>query len=676
MVNGTGKRYLEMTFRTKLLLSLCGLVLLTGVTVIIVADRGNRANTTALVDSLFREVSSHAVTKTKDFIMRAAPVTQTLGQLANHGLAIDDMERLARQLLIFLKANAATTWVLYGDESGDYTGATRLRDGSIHIERTHIADGKTYRTIYEVLGDGSWKVLSKDQNSGYDPRKRPFYTLAKKKGKLSWTPPYMFFSQGVPGIACVIPVKNADGRLRGVFSVEFDLNALSEFVRQLSISEHSRVFIFTPDQTLVAHPNLWDMAGHGDAGQGALLTLGDTDDPLVEAFSQHLLPEYVRSNGGDEFHFFDFRHDGSEYLASTTVFQIGDGQTWVVGAIAPQSEFLSTIWRTRWLSLLAAAISLCIAALLAAALARRISNPVLALIGFMKRVGEGDLEARADLRGGREFGELSIALNQMIDHLRERLTLRASLQVAMEVQQSLLPAADPISPMLDVAGRSNYCDEVGGDYYDFIDMAAASPSSLLIAVGDVMGHGVPSALLMATARAALRTTALREHKLAELMTRTNQILAEDNRHKRFMTLCLLLIDAETRTVRWASAGHDPAIVYSPQTNSFQELDGGSLPLGILESTEYKEYTSRPLTFNSVIVIGTDGVWEMYNEKREQYGKDRLRRVVQENHARSAAEIAAALEADLAAHRGLQNPVDDVTFVIIKLLSNDDAAAAN
>jgi sigma-B regulation protein RsbU (phosphoserine phosphatase) len=197
-------------------------------------------------------------------------------------------------------------------------------------------------------------------------------------------------------------------------------------------------------------------------------------------------------------------------------------------------------------------------------------------------------------------------------------------------------------------------------------VAPISPSSLLVAVGDVMGHGVPAALLMATVRAALRTSALHDHSLAELMTRTNQVLASDNRHNRFVTLALLLIDADSGKVRWASAGHDPAIVYDPRTGKTRELEGGDVPLGVATGVDYSEYTSDPLAPGSVIIIGTDGIWEMMSEEQKQYGKERMQRIIREHHAKPAAEIAAALEADLEMFHGARTPADDVTFVIVKL----------
>lgn len=657
---------MNLTFRTKLLLAMCGIVLLTGVVLIAVADRASRQSTQALVNSLFRQASDQAMTQTRDFVLHAAPVAQSLEQLADKGLALNDLDKLALQLLAFLKANPGMTWVLYGDESGDYTGATRLRDGSLHIERTHIVDGKTHLTEYEVHKDGSWKIVRQDNNSGYDPRTRPFYILAKEKDGLAWTQPYMFFTQNLPGISCVIPVKEPNGQLRGVFSVEFDLNALSEFVANLSLSEHSRVFLFTPDLVLLAHPNERTLIGQGVKGTGEMLTLADTGDPLVNAFRQNLKPEYIHG-AKEDFHFFHFDNDGTGYLASTTVFPIGDGQSWVVGAIAPQSDFLAGVWHARWISLEVAGLALCLAAVVAGVMARRISNPVHSLIGSMQRVGAGDLEACPDFHGGREFRQLSVALNKMVADLRERLQLRHSLHVALDVQKSLLPASEPISPLFDIAGRSRHCDETGGDYYDFVDFAPLSSTSLMVAVGDVMGHGIPAAMVMATARAALRTNALGANGLGALMTRTNAVLA-DNRQNRLMTIALLRIDADTRIIHWASAGHDPSIVYHPRTNSFQNLEGGGPPLGSAKATEYEEYTSEPLSLNSVIVIGTDGIWEIFNQEKKQYGKERLQNLLQVTATLPAAKIASALEADLEAFRGSQKVGDDVTFVIIKLLA--------
>src|SRR6516162_5168228 len=236
-----------LSFRAKLVLGVCGLVLLTGSVVLWLAHRSATISTEALTGSVFREVSGRAVTHTRGFVLRAAPVVESLGQLADKGLAVDDPERLAPQLLAVLKANPGLSGVSYSDESGSFTGAYRPPHGGTLIKHCHIVQGKTKSVEYDTLPDGTRKILKTEDDTGYDPRKRPFYLGAKQAGRLVWLPPYVFYWQWVPGITCAVPVKGSRGKLRGVLTADFDLDALSDFVSGLSVSEHSDVFLFTSD---------------------------------------------------------------------------------------------------------------------------------------------------------------------------------------------------------------------------------------------------------------------------------------------------------------------------------------------------------------------------------------------------------------------------------------------
>jgi phosphoserine phosphatase RsbU/P len=288
------------------------------------------------------------------------------------------------------------------------------------------------------------------------------------------------------------------------------------------------------------------------------------------------------------------------------------------------------------------------------------------MIGFMNRVGSGDLDAKAAFGGSREFRNLADALNRMIADLRDRLRLRHSLGIAMEVQQRLLPSGPPQVRGLDVAGHSTYCDETGGDYYDFLVLDKATSDAVLVVLGDVMGHGVAAALVMAGVRSVLRDRATAAGDLAELMSRLNRLISADHGGDRFMTMHLSVIDAKTRSMRWVSAGHDPVIVYDPATVAFSEVGEGDLPLGVMDDAEYREQTCAPLQPGQVLFIGTDGVWELPDAKGDQFGKDRLREIIRETAALKADEIAAAVRERLTAFRGDTKSVDDVTFVIVKV----------
>jgi sigma-B regulation protein RsbU (phosphoserine phosphatase) len=656
-----------LSYRFKLVLGVCLLVLLTGGVITWLAYRSARSTTRELADSLFREVSGHAVSKTQDFVLRAAPLVDSLEQLAGRGLDLDHSDRLAAQLLAVLQANPGLSWVSYADEAGTFTGAYRPAEGGLRINQSRIENDKTRLVEHEVRPDGSWHLHRREDDSGYDPRQRPFYRQARELGRLAWTPPYVFYHQGVPGISCAKPVYDGARRLRGVVSVDFDLNALSEFVARQALSKHSTLFLFTADEVLLAHPNQRRLAASRQRDADKLLTLADAGDPLVDAFRANLRPEHLQPGEGPAFHAFQFRHDDVDYFASTTAFRVGDDLVWVVGAAAPRSDFLAGVWQSQRWALAVAAAALIAGVVLAALLARRVSGPVLDLIGFMRQVGAGDLNAQANFGGSREFRQLSAALNRMIADLRDRLRLRHSLQIAMEVQQRLLPPAPPRVPGLDIAGHSTYCDETGGDYYDFLLLEEAAPGGVLVVIGDVVGHGVAAALIMAGVRAVLRDRASTVGSLSGLLDRLNRLLAADLGGERFMTMFLCLIDARTGNLRWSSAGHDPALIFDATADRFDETKGGGLPLGILEDSRYEEYQTGPLNTGQVVVFGTDGVWEAQNAQGEQFGKDRLREVIRSAAAASSGQIVQAVVAALGAFRGDVPPADDVTFVIAKVV---------
>lgn len=341
---------------------------------------------------------------------------------------------------------------------------------------------------------------------------------------------------------------------------------------------------------------------------------------------------------------------------------------WLVSIVEPRSQFqqsVSDLFRQR---ILIVGIVATLASFLAIWRARGIVKPVTAVSDAAKRLSEGDFAVRAEKTTDDEIGQLADVFNQMVPQLKERVDLQQSLAVAMEVQKSLLPAADPKPVHLDVAGRSRYCDATGGDYYDFLDIARTSETGAMIAVGDVMGHGVASALLMATARAALRSHVGEDPHLASLMTKVNRVLAADARHNRFMTMALVVIDPSKGSAQWASAGHDPTIVYHPGPDQFEELEGGGVPLGMMEDEVYEQYSRDGLATGDVLVIGTDGIWEMADPANNMFGKDRLRAIIRENHRKPAREIADIIEKSLTAFRGPASIQDDVTFVIIKIIA--------
>ena len=301
----------------------------------------------------------------------------------------------------------------------------------------------------------------------------------------------------------------------------------------------------------------------------------------------------------------------------------------------------------------------------------RLTRPISELADASNRVAGGDLDAKVEVKRKDELGQLGDAFNKMVPALRDRMKIRESLAVAMQVQQSLLPNHPPKMKGLDIAGHSEYCDETGGDYYDFIELDQLGPDTVAIAVGDVTGHGIAAALLMATGRALIRSHANTTNSLGEVFTAVNKQLCDSEFTGRFMTVMYLIVENPGQAdgpirVRFMSAGHDPVVVYRPADDRFFELEGRDIPLGIDEAWQYNEEVSDLLQPGDVLVIGTDGIWECFNPHDQQFGKDRMKQTIRQAAQGNADDIAKAVSNACKDWRGSRDQNDDITLVVVKL----------
>jgi len=207
------------------------------------------------------------------------------------------------------------------------------------------------------------------------------------------------------------------------------------------------------------------------------------------------------------------------------------------------------------------AVSLVVAVPPAVLLARRMNRPITMLNEAMDKVAQGHLDAYVEPpRTHDEFDSLFVHFNQMVPELREREQLKRALELAVQIQQQLLPKGPPSLEHFDIACVAQYCDQTGGDYFDFIVMGDEPHGRLGIVVGDVTGHGLPAALLMASTRALVRSYArLSSESLAHIFQSINRHLFEDSEDGHFVTLFFGVLDPQRRVLTWASAGHEPLV---------------------------------------------------------------------------------------------------------------------
>jgi len=300
---------------------------------------------------------------------------------------------------------------------------------------------------------------------------------------------------------------------------------------------------------------------------------------------------------------------------------------------------------------------------------RNLTLPFGEIIQSLRSVRNGNFDKKIQVTTNDEIGYTGDVINEMTEGLKERDRMRQSLGLAMDVQQHLLPRRDPEVKGLDIAGKSIYCEETGGDYFDYLEVGKNGQGKIKVVVGDVSDHGIPSALLMTTARAFLKQRASRPGKLNQIVADVNRQVARDVEESgQFMTLFFCEIDSRNKTIRWVNAGHDQALIYNENGAEFDDLSGHALPLGVSEKAAYQEY-QRKIDPGQIILIGTDGIWESQNSRREMFGKKRFKDLVRAHAHEPAKDILTGVIAGLDEFRHPLEIEDDVTLVVIKVDSD-------
>jgi sigma-B regulation protein RsbU (phosphoserine phosphatase) len=286
-----------------------------------------------------------------------------------------------------------------------------------------------------------------------------------------------------------------------------------------------------------------------------------------------------------------------------------------------------------------------------------------------ERVAGGDYGSLPTVKTQDEVGELIRSFNAMVQQLKERMQMKQAMNLAMEVQQNLLPKEMPQIKGLDIAARSIYCDETGGDLYDFLQIDDRNADRIGVAVGDVSGHGIPAALLMASVRAFLKSRVSQPGSAAEIISDVNLLVTHDTGDTgQFMTLFYAAIDTARQELHWVRAGHDPAVLYDPNTDSFTELGGQGMALGVDDGYVYHEGNVIELSVGQVLMIGTDGLWETHDEAGAMFGKDRLEAIIRKRAPASAERILASIIQEVQEFRATAKQEDDITLVVIKVVN--------
>jgi sigma-B regulation protein RsbU (phosphoserine phosphatase) len=247
----------------------------------------------------------------------------------------------------------------------------------------------------------------------------------------------------------------------------------------------------------------------------------------------------------------------------------------------------------------------------------------------------------------------------------EKERFKANLQMARTIQRGMYPLEGLEIAGYDMAWWSQSCDETGGDYFDFLKLENDGAG---FAIGDVAGHGIGAALLMATGRANLRALLSVKTDLKEVMERLNGLLFEDMEDETFMTMFIGCLNHREHTVEYVNAGHDQPLLYHRATNDVTTLTSTGIPLGMLRDSKYGTGDAQRLFPGDVMLLTTDGVWEATCAKDEHFGKERLQSLLATHAGETARGLVDRIRREVETFTGSVRYVDDFTLVVIKRVS--------
>ncbi len=278
-------------------------------------------------------------------------------------------------------------------------------------------------------------------------------------------------------------------------------------------------------------------------------------------------------------------------------------------------------------------------------------------------IGESDVEIKHDMHDFAFIRTLSNVIMVAIENkrfAREALAkeaIKKEMEIAQNVQSLLFPRNLPDNDGICVSASYFPHTSVGGDYYDYIEL---SPSEHLICIADVSGKGVPAAMLMSNFQAALRTLARKTSDLMEIVHELNHLLISNSGGGHFVTFFVAIFNSESRLLRYINAGHNPPIVL--QNNDKEELNEGTTMLGAFDILPFVNEGAIQLGKGAIVFCYTDGITETRNNDEEEFGEERMEKILLEFADGKLPDLHTQLICELDDFKESQSYHDDLTIL--------------
>lgn len=518
--------------------------------------------------------------------------------------------------------------------------------------------------------------------STYDPRTRDWYLRAAQNGRLSWSDPYIDASGKGLMVTCSAPVTpDPDGRA-WVVGTDVTLETINRQIINTQVSDRGYALLIDSRGNVISRPGISSGDKKWDESFATENLLLSSNPALVSVAKEMVAGKSgtARVSLGE----------GEKYVAFAPLKSVN----WSLAIVMPVDDVIAPVEQTRAQIVSATdetgdqlnrkmdtaktlffglfVILFVFVTVLSILFARIITKPVEELRRGSEAIGAGNLEHRVNIATGDEFEDLARSFNTMaadlkdhIDELQrttaEKERFAKELEIAKGIQQSFLPESAPNIAGIELVAKNIPALEVGGDFYDFIPIAKDRWG---LVIADVSGKGVPAALFMALSRTLIRASTMTNADPAAAIGRANQLICEDSKTSMFVTLFYAILDSHAMTLNYVNAGHNPPLLLQGTSSDVRLLKAKGIALGVVDDVELQS-VKVDLRAGDVLVLYTDGVTEAFNNRDEEFGEERLLKVITENRNRPAAEILDQILTEINTFAGSRPQHDDITIMVLR-----------
>jgi sigma-B regulation protein RsbU (phosphoserine phosphatase) len=496
-----------------------------------------------------------------------------------------------------------------------------------------------------------------------------WYRNAQERSAPGWSEPYRDPElQNTIVITRTVPIRAPDGGFGGAVAVSLRLDFLSSVVREVHLGASGFALVLSRGGLLVAHSRR-DLSD-------------EVHDPLAELSPslRAVVEPVVRRATAERSGFAAVPFDGRVFRLT---FRPIAGTEWFLATAYAEDELLADVSQLQRTQIILAGSGLAILAVAIVTLSRRMTRPLGALAASAGRLATGDLDGPLPETTSRdEVGALTTAFHHMRDSLKEYIRnlrettaikerLEGEMNAARRIQADMLPppTAGGASADYELSAILEPARAVGGDLFDHFEQER----HVFFLLGDVSGKGVAAALFMARAKTLFDAVAATERDPGAVLATLNRGLCRQNAAGMYVTAVCGALDLETRTVTFATAGHEPPLLVRDGHSEPLETEGGRV-LGLIEMGDYP-VSRRTLAAGDALVMYTDGVSEARDPGGDFYGTERLLATTSRSATGTATAITNDLLRDVKMFTADAPQSDDITILTLKLSSRSIADRA-